>query len=88
MLYRCPDPTNNSDYAFQLPPGYRNSKDGAGDVFVPAFWGQFGGTAAYVRINAGLIEPRADAAEESQEYLFSLEGITFRCRPSGEDGCP
>jgi hypothetical protein len=68
---------------FTLPPGYRpaNSQFFAADSFD---WG----TQKHV---LGAIELRADggvAARAGDPDRLSLDGITFRCAPSGTAGCP
>ena len=62
---------------FQLPPGWRPD----GILNLPAVASdQFGS----VRIDEnGNVTPQVGSTQ-----VFSLDGITFRCGPSGSDGCP
>jgi len=68
---------------FQLPPGYR---PGARQIFATVA-GNTLGRVDIVGTNtslAGLIVPK----EIGNNAFVSLSGITFRCAPSGSNGCP
>lgn len=65
---------------FYLPPGYRP----AHDAFYPTL--ATGATPHYVTLfSNGLVQ--ADGGNNATDYI-SLEGIAFRCGPSGSNGCP
>jgi hypothetical protein len=75
----CSDPpANGPDTIFQLPAGYRPARM----VEVATVSGDKFGR---VQISA---DGTVSAAPPFDYESFSLEGISFRCAPSGEDGCP
>jgi hypothetical protein len=82
MLVRCGD-REPGDYAFQMPPGYRTAQDASHRIYELGM--RSDGSAAPVFIEAGNVNIDHSVTGGS---VFSLEGITFRCAPSGQNGCP
>ena len=72
--------SSNNTVMFVLPAGYRS-----GHYNYFAIWGQGGATKLSID-DVGEVFPTSLNAGLS-EY-FSLDGVSFRCAPSGSNGCP
>jgi hypothetical protein len=79
IAVRCGAATNT---IFNLPPGYRPSKQ----EILPSFNSNF--VAGGVSVSpSGAVGPFPAAAIGPGTWL-TLDGMTFRCGPEGSDGCP
>jgi len=74
----------NSPFVFRLPTGYR-----------PAQTGIFAVSAASGSRDPAFVEGRIDVNADGLverfsggDFYTSLDGISFRCAPQGQDGCP
>jgi hypothetical protein len=81
-LLRCGDRVGG-DYAFQLPPGYRTARDA--DSRVRELGVKGANVPEYVFIEGANVSI-GDGVKDGD--AFSLEGISFRCGPRGQHGCP
>jgi hypothetical protein len=75
---------------FNLPAGYRPAKRSA---FATITNGAFGrvtvdGASFDPGLGAGAVFVDTPTTEANAKVWISLDGITFRCAPSGADGCP
>lgn len=70
---------------FQLPPGYRPAERDIFPVLVNNVLGRIDIERANAGSAEGVVVPRS--AGGTNAYV-ALSGITFRCAPSGADGCP
>jgi hypothetical protein len=70
-----------SPVIFTLPPGFRPARE---EVVL----GVSSITAGFVRINVGPNGEVSTSNPPGDEKWLSLDGISFRCDPSGADGCP
>jgi hypothetical protein len=79
LAERCGSPASGNTI-FRLPAGFRPEQ--------PALFGVLrssDGTLADLSIDtAGHVRPTTSAADQ----IFSLDGVSFRCGPSRQNGCP
>lgn len=89
------DPTNQM--IFVLPPGYRPQRREVMAVLTGATRGSTAadpGVVGTVAIDGPSISPlpagavSVDRKEVAYHQYFTLNGISFRCAPSGQNGCP
>jgi hypothetical protein len=83
MAVRC---TGTSQFIFDLPEGYRpQTREYQATLAGPESAQSLGGVlvdgSGFVAVVAGTVDDSADG-------FISLNGISFRCGPSGQDGCP
>jgi hypothetical protein len=72
--------TPPSDTIFSLPPGYRPARSvGQLILLEPS-----SAVGLSIRASTGGVRP----SSSSNLDLFSLDGVSFRCGPSGHNGCP
>jgi hypothetical protein len=76
---RCGTPANG-DTAFHLPAGFR-----PGDAIEAFPIVQGDGTPALLEV---LHDGDVDVANSQPNAGYSLNGVSFRCGPSGQNGCP
>ena len=75
---------------FNLPAGYRPARQ---EVFATITNGELGqvnvaGPELNVSQGAGAVSVDLPTTEANAKEWISLDGISFRCAPSGSDGCP
>jgi hypothetical protein len=70
---------------FQLPPGYRPAERDVFSVLNDNQLGRIDIERATAVSAAGVVVPRSFGGTNT---FVSLSGVTFRCGPSGQDGCP
>ena len=89
------DPTN--PMIFQLPPGYRPARREVMAILTGASLGPAASDPAKtgtLAIDGPAISPLPDGAVSVDRQqlggspYFTLDGISFRCEPSGKNGCP
>jgi hypothetical protein len=82
---KCAGTTSASYVIFTLPPGFR---PGAAEDFPvsQSFGAQENSVSIYS--NGPLLLGQGSGPGSEPERLLSLDGISFRCEPSGKDGCP
>jgi hypothetical protein len=79
---------------FVLPPGYRPSRRESMAVLTGAISGPNPAEAGTVSIDGPAISPlpvgavAADREQIGGDVYLTLDGISFRCAPSGANGCP
>ncbi len=83
-----PDPSDHADSIATLPAGYRPAKEvvfGNSSGESQNQGNGFLNDRGYVHVTAtGVVE----ATSPSDRSWVSLDSLTFRCAPSGADGCP
>ena len=78
-------PVTLSPPIFDLPPGYRPAKE---EVFAAMSNGVATRVDVFGDDGSGQVDWAPNAGEAGPQNYLSLDGISFRCEPSGSNGCP
>ncbi len=78
-----PRPMDSKSPIFKLPPGYRGAATG-----LNAFVARSDTLATPRFVNTIAVTNLGFVAADTAAHRVYLDGISFRCRPSGSDGCP
>jgi hypothetical protein len=82
---KCPGQTSAAYVVFTLPPGYRSDEV----LYFPAE-ANFGSETNGVAVVPGgqVTLSKGSSGTSHPETHLSLDGVSFRCSPSDQDGCP
>ncbi len=93
-LSSCSSSNPTNQLIFVLPPGYRPAKREAVAVLTANDFTSGAATLGTAAVDGPAISPlpagavSVDRADLGEFAWFTLNGISFRCAPSGSNGCP
>jgi hypothetical protein len=86
----APNTVPEDELIFNLPAGYRPAKRSAFATITNGALGRVtvDGPSAVAGLGAGAVSVDTPTTEANAKAFLSLDGISFRCAPSGSNGCP
>jgi hypothetical protein len=73
---------------FTLPPGYRSAKRDVHVTLTNSKLGRVSVDGPDLGLGGGAVLVETPSTIFDAQEWVSLDGISFRCAPSGQDGCP